>query len=252
VSSGRRETPILEIARSKDFTLEKLFLAGLGGALLAKYNELGGVSGSLGYPVSDATVGGRQLFANQAALAGKNPAPKHARVAPRNPLQNPYCAKDGRWLHLNMPQADRYWPNACKALGLDAIRDDPRFETLVLRQRHSAELVLLIEAAIAQRTREEWAPILDQHDLVWAPVQDVHEVIADPQVRANRYIVAFDHPNFGPFETIDTPARFGTSRVGARGPAPELGQHTEEVLLERGLSWDEIGRLRDSGALGPP
>jgi crotonobetainyl-CoA:carnitine CoA-transferase CaiB-like acyl-CoA transferase len=186
----------------------------------------------------------------QTALAGHSPWPKHARVQPRNPLQNPYQAKDGRWLHLNMPAADRYWPRFCEAMGLESIRDDPRFQSLSVRSEHSAELVPLIDAAMAQRTRNEWAVILDKYDLVWAPVQNVQEVIADPQVHANDYIAEIDHPSLGRFRTIATPVRFGASHVEVRGPAPELGQHTEEVLLEQGLSWEDIGRLRDLGAIG--
>ena len=186
----------------------------------------------------------------QTKLGGKDPWPKHARVQPRNPLQNPYRAKDGRWLHLNMPAADRYWPRFCEALDLLSVRDDPRFSSLAPRSEHSAELVPLIDAAIARRTRDEWGAILDRYDLVWAPVQDVDEVIADPQVLANGYFAEIDHPSLGRFKTIDTPIRFGESRVGVRGPAPELGQHTEEILLEQGLAWDDITRLRESGAIG--
>jgi crotonobetainyl-CoA:carnitine CoA-transferase CaiB-like acyl-CoA transferase len=153
-------------------------------------------------------------------------------------------------MHLNMPAADRYWPRFCEALDLLSIRDDPRFSSLAPRSEHSAELVPLIDAAIATRTRDEWAQILDRYDLVWAPVQDVDEVIADPQVLANGYFAEIDHPSLGRFKTIDTPVRFGESHVGVRGPAPELGQHTEEILLEQGLTWDDITRLRESGAIG--
>lgn len=186
----------------------------------------------------------------QTALAGKTPWPKHARVEPRNPLQNPYRTKDDRWIHLNMPAADRYWPRFCAAFGLESVQDDPRFQTLASRQDHSRALVPLIDAAMAQRTRDEWAEILDKYDLVWAPVQDVDEVIVDPQVRANGYVTEIDHPNLGKLETIATPVRFSESHVAVRGPAPELGQHTEEVLLEQGCTWEDIERLRDSGVVG--
>lgn len=187
----------------------------------------------------------------QTALAGRTPWPKHARVEPRNPLSNPYRAKDGRWIHFQMGAADRYWPGFCAALGLEAVRGDPRFQSLATRQEHSAELVPIIDAAIAQRTREEWGDILDEHGLVWSPVQEIDEVIVDPQVRANGYITEIDQPNLGRLETLATPVRLSESHIAPRGPAPELGQHTEEVLLEQGCTWDEIVRLRDSGAIGP-
>lgn len=186
----------------------------------------------------------------QTVLAGRSPAPMHARVQPRNPLQNPYQTKDARWIQINMPAADRYWPSFCTALGLETVRDDPRFQTMASREAHSSELVPLIDAAMAQHTLHEWWQILDEHGLVWAPVQSVSEVVVDPQVRENGYIVEVDHPDRGPFATIATPVRFGESHVEARGPGPELGQHTEEVLLECGCTWEEITRLREAGAIG--
>ncbi len=50
-------------------------------------------------------------------------------------------------------------------------------------------------------------------------------------------------------ELVDTPVKFGKARVGARGPAPEVGQHTEEILLEAGYTWDEIVKLREDAAI---
>jgi crotonobetainyl-CoA:carnitine CoA-transferase CaiB-like acyl-CoA transferase len=186
----------------------------------------------------------------QTALMGMPPAPKHARVAPRNPIANDYCTKDGRWILIQGNQPERDWPRVCAALGLEHLRDDPRFRTTPERQKHSAELVVLLDAAIAQRTRAEWGPILDQHGLIWAPAQDLSEAIEDPQARANGYFVEVEHPSLGRFRTIDTPIRFGKTEAGARGAAPELGQHTEEVLLEYGYGWEDIVRLRDEGAIG--
>jgi crotonobetainyl-CoA:carnitine CoA-transferase CaiB-like acyl-CoA transferase len=187
----------------------------------------------------------------QAALIGGSPAPKHARVQPRNPLQNPYKTRDGFWLQINMPAADRYWPRFCEATGLESVRDDQRFASLGSRQEHSSELVPLIDAAFATKTRAEWAELLDRYDLVWAPVQNVDEVIADPQVRANGWIATIEHPSLGSVETIATPVQFSCSKVEIRAPAPETGEHTEQILLEQGYSWEEINQLRQSGAVGP-
>jgi crotonobetainyl-CoA:carnitine CoA-transferase CaiB-like acyl-CoA transferase len=186
----------------------------------------------------------------QTALAGRPGLPKHRRAEPRNPLSNPYKAKDDRWIHFQMGAGDRYWPGFCAALQIEHLREDPRFSSMALREKNSAELVPMIDTVIATRTREEWGPLLDAQGLVWSPVQDVKEVIVDPQVRANGYITEVEHPNLGRFETLATPIRFGASAVAARGPAPELGQHTEEVLLERGRSWDDIERLREAGVIG--
>jgi crotonobetainyl-CoA:carnitine CoA-transferase CaiB-like acyl-CoA transferase len=187
----------------------------------------------------------------QAALLGRQAAPAHARAAPRNPIQNSYRARDGRWLLLYMAQADRDWPRACAALGLDELATDPRYSSMAARQEHSTELVAALDAAFAGRTRDEWAERLDAYGLMWAPIQTVSEILDDPQVQANGYFAEIEHPTLGRFRTVDTPVRYGSSHVGVRGPAPEVGQHTEEILLEQGLSWEEIARLREIGAVGP-
>ena len=71
------------------------------------------------------------------------------------------------------------------------------------------------------------------------------ESMHDPQVRANDFIVTVDHPTHGPYETLATPLKFSESEVKPRGAAPEMGQHTEQVLVdELGYSWDEIESLR--------
>ena len=90
----------------------------------------------------------------------------------------------------------------------------------------------------------------DEQDVIWAPAQTLDDVIIDPQVRANDYFTTVDHPTHGPYETVQTPLKFSRSDVGVRGAAPEVGQQTEEVLLETGFTWDEIAGLRASGALG--
>ena len=103
-------------------------------------------------------------------------------------------------------------------------------------------LVVMLQAAFGTESREEWGRRLDEHGVIWAPVQTVSEVIDDPQARANGYFTTLEHPTHGIYETVDSPFRFSRSRVTARGPAPEVGQHTEEVLQEAGFTWDEISK----------
>ena len=185
----------------------------------------------------------------QAALIARNNPTRHDRTAPPNPIWNTYRCADGRWLLLVMPQPDPYWPKVCAAIERSELIDDPRFDSLETRRRNSRELVGILEDAFAAAPRDEWGRRLDAHGVIWAAIQSMTEVIEDPQARANGYYTTVDHPSLGPFETVDAPFRFGRSRVTARGPAPELGQHTEEVLLEFGYSWEEIAALRERGAL---
>jgi CoA:oxalate CoA-transferase len=81
-------------------------------------------------------------------------------------------------------------------------------------------------------------------------VQDLADVVEDPQVQANGFFTTVNHPTHGPYQTIGLPLKFSESDVQVRGPAPEVGQHTEEVLIEAGYSWEDIAGLRDSGLFG--
>ena len=70
-----------------------------------------------------------------------------------------------------------------------------------------------------------------------------------PQVLANDYIVDFDHPQHGATKMVGLPVGLSETPGAVREPAPELGQHTEEVLLEMGLDWEKIAALKESGVI---
>jgi crotonobetainyl-CoA:carnitine CoA-transferase CaiB-like acyl-CoA transferase len=76
------------------------------------------------------------------------------------------------------------------------------------------------------------------------------EVLDDPQAAAIGAFAAVDHPNIPECRVVNSPVEFGDAPSHPHRAAPELGQHTEEVALEMGLSWDEIARLKSSGTLG--
>jgi len=185
----------------------------------------------------------------QIALTSRRDPVRHDPAAPANPIWNTYRCADGAWLMLVMPQPDAYWPKVCAATGRPELAGDPRYDSLEGRSSHSRELVQILQEAFASAPRAEWGRRLDEHGVIWAPVQTMAEVVDDPQVQANRYFTTIDHPSLGSIETVDSPFRFGRSRVTARGPAPEIGQHTEEVLLEAGYTWEGIAALREAGAL---
>ncbi len=108
------------------------------------------------------------------------------------------------------------------------------------------------DALFAGAPRDHWVDLLSRHDLMAARVQDYTELVQDPQVLANQYIVELEHPEHGPLKIVNHPVRFSAAPgVGVRGFAPEFGQHTEEVLLEAGYTWEEIEALKARGAVGP-
>lgn len=168
-----------------------------------------------------------------------------------NPLLNIYRAGDGRWLCLAMGSlADKYWPRLCQALGLGEMEHDPRFCSMAAREESREELIAILDQAFAQRSRDAWIEHLRGWDLVATPVNTLTDVASDPQVLANEYIQDYDHPVLGQVKLVGPPVQFSATPARVSSPAPELGQHTEEVLQELGgYSWEEIARLREAGVI---
>ncbi len=144
---------------------------------------------------------------------------------------------------------EHLWPGMLRAVERPDLADNPRFGVHLSTPEVKAELREVFSEIFATRTTAEWSERLAAEGQRFAPVRGHAEVVADPQMAANNYIVEVEHPQWGstklvgcPITMSDTPTRWGVE-------APELGQHTEEVLVEFGFSWDEIGELRDEGAL---
>ena len=100
-----------------------------------------------------------------------------------------------------------------------------------------------IEVTFESRTYNEWCQILRDTDAPWAPAQSAHEVAEDPQVVANDYLVRLETDDGVPYRLASVPVEFDESPA-VPGRAPTVGQHTEEVLLEMGLGWEEIIELK--------
>jgi crotonobetainyl-CoA:carnitine CoA-transferase CaiB-like acyl-CoA transferase len=170
------------------------------------------------------------------------------RRAVPNPLTNSYRTKDGRWLWLAVLQPDPKWRSFCEHVGRPELFDDPRFVDFEARMRHNRELVDLLDEVFASRTLDEWRERLRTFDGVWDPNQTPDEVLRDPQVLANGYFAAGEEPG-PPLSVVTSPAQFDGQALSTVRRAPEHGQHTEQVLLECGYSWDEIASLKEQGAV---
>ncbi|MBI2957924.1 MAG: CoA transferase [Chloroflexi bacterium] len=183
-------------------------------------------------------------------LGTKEVSPVTRRKNVGNPLRNTYKTRDGRWLVFAMVQGDRYWPEFSKALGIEHLRNDPRFDTMVSRAKNRAELIPLLEQVFASRTKDEWVQVLSKHDLMWSVVQTSPEVAEDPQVRENEYLADCRLQDGSTTRGIGTLVKLSNSPLTIREPAPELGQHTEQVLLEvAGYSWEELGAYKHAGTI---
>jgi crotonobetainyl-CoA:carnitine CoA-transferase CaiB-like acyl-CoA transferase len=174
--------------------------------------------------------------------------PSGDRMQPPNPIVNSYRTKDGRWLFLNMLQPDRFWPDLCTHLGRPDLVTDPRFADGKARFENRAECVRMLDAIFAEHTLDEWRTRLANVEGVWAPMQSARELPDDPQAGPNGYLPQVEAGDGKVFTLVANPVQFDEEPDKLR-PAPDLGQHTEEILLELGLTWDDLAACKEAGAI---
>jgi formyl-CoA transferase len=153
-----------------------------------------------------------------------------------------YRGRDGR-IFRHAAFAEHHFPPFCRAVGRPDLIEDPRFAALEERNAHMPELIAILDEVFAERDLEYWQAAFEEHDVSYTLVADHEEVASDPQLEANRVFVELDHPEYGRLRTINTPLSLdGEEKVTPR-PAPELGEHTREVLTNLGYSSEKIDDL---------
>ncbi|GAA3209852.1 CoA transferase [Actinocorallia longicatena] len=173
---------------------------------------------------------------------------KTSRADRPNPLVGNYRTKDGRHITLMMLQMGRYFAEAMRVIGLPEFVDDERFGTDADRYRNRALIVTAMDEVFAGRTLEEWTTALSGLSGAWSVLQSPGEIVDDPAVRANGYVPTVTAVNGTEFAMPVNPVQFDEVQVVPTG-APEHGQHTEEILLAAGLSWEQIAAHKEQGAI---
>ncbi len=172
----------------------------------------------------------------------------YPREEANNPLWNHYKCGDGKWIAMAHIQSDRQWPAVCKAMGIEHLVDDPRFKNADVRKENSRELVKILDQKFITRNRDDWINIFrgTDKDLIVCEVNKFTDLLNDPQVVANKYIEEIDYPILGKMMVQSFCVEWSETQPSIRMPAPEFGQHTEEVLMDLlGYTWEQLSELKD-------
>lgn len=160
-----------------------------------------------------------------------------------------FVAGDGRpfVIHLSSPQ--KFFAGLATAVGLPALVDDPRFSDRRARIDNYEQLEAILAPLFRARPRADWLARLADEDVPAAPINDLQEVFADPQVHELGLVRQLTHPMHGSVRVVEGAVRFGSAPKPSLSAPPTLGQHTDSILAEVGMSADGIRSLRDAGVV---
>jgi crotonobetainyl-CoA:carnitine CoA-transferase CaiB-like acyl-CoA transferase len=177
---------------------------------------------------------------------GASPGPlgsAHLLTAPYQAFR----ASDG-WINIGgANQAN--WERIAEVLGHPEWREDPRFATNAARMQNLDELARRMNAVLASRTNAEWIAAFDAAGVPVGPVHSIGEALAHPQTLARGMVVDLTHPEAGATKALGCPVHFSETPTRIERPAPILGEHTREVLLEHGFSDADVDAFVAEGAV---
>ena len=163
-----------------------------------------------------------------------------------NPNRRPFKTRDG-YLAI-LPYTDQNWRDFFTLAGRTDLLDDPRYRTLASRLRHIEILYNELATIALTRTNAEWLAELDRRNIPAMSVNTLESLLHDPHLEKVGFWQAVEHPTEGPMRLPGLPATYGKTPGAIRRLPPRLGEHSEEILREIGLTADEVRALLASGA----
>lgn len=220
-----------------------------GGALLAAFCILAAIiardkTGKGQYidiAMMDGVLAWVCLYAGKYFVNGKNPAPAGERLNGQFACYNVYKTKDGRYMSLGALEP-QFWSAFCKAVE----RDDLSKEQYSPGKR-AEEVVAEVEIIFAEHTREEWIELLKDVDCCCEPVNNFDETFSHPQVLHRNMVAEMEHPVEGKIRVLNFPGKLSETPAEMKLPPPSLGQHTEEIFEELGMTKEKIAELAKEG-----
>jgi len=175
---------------------------------------------------------------------GKSPRAGERRLGGGLPQYQVYRTRDDRYLAVGALE-EKFWAHLCRLIG------KPEWEEKIPKDKEPRceEIKEKMARIFRTRTRKEWLDLLMKEDACITPVQSLEEVFADPQVLHRKMLVETVHPRAGRVRQIGVPIKFSQTPGEIKTPAPEFGEHTEEMLKELGYPQEGIQRLREKGVI---
>ena len=175
-------------------------------------------------------------------------------VPPQAGNDHPYATPMGviatsdGYLNLGVG-AEGQWRDFCTAIGRGDLTDHPDFATMEDRYRNRAACWDLLAPIFLEKTTADWLEIMEAHGVPAGPIYSVDEMFADPHVQQTGIAQPVRHHARGETTLIGQPVTLSRTPASLETSAPDLGEHSEEVLIEFGLETDEIAALREAGTI---
>jgi formyl-CoA transferase/CoA:oxalate CoA-transferase len=200
----------------------------------------------------DVSLLGGQIYAQASEytytfLSGRNPGQADRGHPLIQLIYGVFPTKDGQLAIPGVAVADR--DKFYSVIDRPELSLDERYSALVFTRKDRNSLFDELAVTFSQKTTAEWESILGAAGLRYAAVRDYSEVAQDEGVYENGYLQRVEHPEWGEVTMMGCPIRLSDTPARPGAFAPELGEHSDEILLEIGCSREEIGKLREGGVL---
>ena len=188
-------------------------------------------------------------IAVQGILCGARMTVRPPREEAVDALGNLYRCRDGRWFLIALTPDGRRWQDFTTAIGRPELFADERFATPAARRANVRALITVLDEVFAARDWVDWRRILEASGIAFGVVGTLDDVAGDAQMRASGALVAMDDPRAGAPLTVSSPVCIEGQDKAPATMAPEIGEHSVEVLREAGLDEGDIARLLQAGVV---